>query len=54
MGGAVAITRVDLTAAELRAAAGPEKNGSVAGPPSSIDPLYLSVQRSADRSTWCR
>jgi hypothetical protein len=30
MGGAVAITRVDLTAAELRAAAGREKNGSAA------------------------
>ena len=29
-GGAVAITRVDLTAAELRAAAGREKNGSAA------------------------
>jgi len=30
MGGAVGITRVDLTAAELRAAAGREKNGSAA------------------------
>jgi transposase len=30
MGGAVAITRVDLTAAELRTAAGREKNGSAA------------------------
>jgi putative transposase len=30
MGGAVRITRVDLTAAELRAAAGREKNGSAA------------------------
>jgi putative transposase len=30
MGGAVAITRVDLTAAELRAAAGREKDGSAA------------------------
>ena len=24
------------------------------GPPSPIDPLYLSAQRSADRSTWYR
>src|SRR4030081_4105678 len=30
MGGAVAITRVELTAAELRAAAGREKDGSAA------------------------
>jgi transposase len=30
MGGAVGITRVDLTAAELRAAAGREKNGAAA------------------------
>src|SRR5260370_35479427 len=30
MGGAVAITRVDLTAAQLRAAAGREKDGSAA------------------------
>src|SRR3954468_5106842 len=30
MGGAVAITRVDLTAAELRASAGREKDGSAA------------------------
>ena len=30
MGGAVAITRVDLTAAKLRAAAGREKDGSAA------------------------
>jgi hypothetical protein len=26
----------------------------MAEPPSSIDFLYLSAQRSADRSTWCR